>query len=103
MTKYQEIPTFPLVYPFEARISGAGIGGRDIAALIPSSVIGVWSRECLTPCDMAGLFGFTGVAVEPGVISLAVRTGPRRVRFSAHATRWTFGETECSRTRFLDI
>ena len=28
---------------------------------------------------------------------------PRLVRFSDHATRWNFGEVECSSTRFLDI
>jgi hypothetical protein len=33
--------TFPLLCLFGARISGAGMGGRVMAALIPSPAIGV--------------------------------------------------------------
>lgn len=47
-------------------------------------------------------FDFTGVSRELGVvITSAVRMAPRLVRFSVHATRWNFGEAECSRGRFL--
>ena len=55
-------------------------------------------------CNTVCLFGFTGVARGLGVVIVsAVRIGPRLVRFSAHATRWNFGEVECSRIRFLDM
>jgi len=33
--------TFPLLSLLGARISGAGMGGRDIAAVTPSPVVGV--------------------------------------------------------------
>lgn len=33
--------TFPFLPLFGAKISGAGMGGRDMAALIPSPAIGV--------------------------------------------------------------
>ena len=37
------IHTFPLLSLLGARISGAGMGGRDIAAVIPLPVVGVLS------------------------------------------------------------
>jgi hypothetical protein len=46
---------------------------------------------------------FAGVSRELGVITSAVKMAPRLVFFSAHATRWNFGEVECSRARFLDM
>jgi len=51
-----------------------------------------------------GFFAFTGVTGGPdAVVTSAVRTVPRLVRFGAHDTRWNFGEVECSRARFLAI
>ena len=53
-------------------------------------------------CSAARFLGFTGVSKELGeAITSAVRIAPRLVRFSTHATRWNFGEAECSRGRFL--
>jgi hypothetical protein len=74
-----------------------------MAALIPSPGMGVWSREYPVFCNAVCLFGFIGVSREPGVMTSAVWTVPRLVRFSVHATRWYFGEVECSCIRFCDI
>ena len=87
-----------------ARISGAGIGGRDIAAWIPLPEMGFLSLEYLKFCGTLCFFGFTGVSRDPEVVATsAVRTAPRLVCFAAHATRWNFGEVECSSVRFLAI
>ena len=98
----EDIPfhTFPFRPLFGARISGAGMGGRDMAALIPSPGMGVWSWEYPIFYNVVRFFGFTGVSGVPGVVTSAARTTPRLVRF-VHATRWNFGELECSRTHFL--
>ena len=48
--------------------------------------------------------GFTGVTGKlAAAVTSAVKTVPRLVRFSAHATQRNFGEAECSRVHFLDI
>lgn len=95
--------TFPLCTFFAARIPGAGMGGSDMASSIPAPGMGDWSREYPVFCNGVFLPNFTGVSRELGVITSAVRTTPRRVRFLAHVTRWNVGEVECSRARFLDM
>ena len=96
--------TFPLRSLLGARISGAGIGGRDIAALIPSPEAGAWSWEYLTFCSAAFFLGFVGVAGDPGVVrTSAVRTAPHLVCFSAQVMWWNFGEVEYSLGHFLDM
>jgi hypothetical protein len=74
-----------------------------MAILIPSPGMGVSSREYPMFCGVACLFGFTGVFWGPGATVSAAKTAPRLVRFSVHATRWTVGEVECSRARFLGM
>jgi hypothetical protein len=101
------VHTFPLLSFLGARISGTGIGGRDIASLIASPDLGVSSLEKLVFLDGTCFLGLVGVCADPddpatGMTS-AARTAPRLVRFSVHATRWKVGEVVNSRGRFLDI
>ena len=94
--------TFPLLSFLGARISGIGIGGRDIASMISSPVLDVSPRVSLTCFDI--FLGFVGVCAGPGVVMIsAARTLPRLVLFSVHATRRYFDGGENSRARFLDI
>jgi len=74
-----------------------------MASLIPSPGTGVWSREYPTFCNVVCFLRLIGVSRELGAMTSAAATAPRLVRFSVHATRWNFGEVECSRVRFLDM
>jgi hypothetical protein len=94
--------TFPPF--FGARIAGMGIGGRDIASVISSPDLGVWSRVNLAFFDGMCFLGLVGVCAGPGELMIsAARTAPLLVRLSVHATRWNFGEVENSLGLFLDI
>jgi hypothetical protein len=74
-----------------------------MASIIPSPGMGVWSQEYPVFCGVVCFLSFTGVPREVGVTTSVARTAPRLVRFLVHVTRWNCGETECSRTRFLDM
>ena len=66
-----------------ARISGAGIGGRDIAASIPLE-IGVSSWKYLALKAMC-FFGLTGITGElAAAVTSAVKTVLCLVHFAAH-------------------
>jgi hypothetical protein len=94
--------TFPLLSFLGARISGIGIGGRDIASMISSPDLDVWPGVNRTCFDF--FLGLVGVCAGPGVVIIsAARTLPRLVCLCVHATRWNFGEVENSRGCFLDI
>ena len=64
ITEDIQFHTFPLRPFFEARISGAGMGGRDIASLIISPEMGVWSREYPVFCNVVCFLCFIGVSGE---------------------------------------
>ena len=95
--------TFPLLSLLGARISGAGMGGRDNASLIPLLMGGLWplSLGGLVHCDVACPFDLAGVPRDcDPEITVAVRTAPCLVHLHDHAICWV-GEVLCSCTLFL--